>query len=74
MKKKKITSEEYAELRDHWKTIVDCVFRAEDALGDELKQKLRDAKDKTPDEIAKVCDEYVGAVADEILGFTFEVE
>lgn len=74
MERKKITQKEWNELHKHWKTIVNCVFRAEDALGDEPKQKLRDAKGKTPDEIKQACDEYVGTVVDEILGYTFEVK
>ena len=74
MEKIKITSEEYAKRREDWKVLVNCVFSAENALGDEPKQKLRDAKGKTPDEIQRACDEYVAVVVDEILNNTFEVE
>lgn len=74
MVKRKITQDEWNKEREHWKTIVNCVFRAEDALGDNYKEKLCQVKGKPQDEIDAVCDEYVGAIADEILGCTFDVE
>ena len=74
MEKIKVTSEEYAKQREHWKALVNCVFRAEYALDEKHKEKLRQTKGKSQKEIDKACDEYVSAVVDEILGFTFEVE
>jgi hypothetical protein len=74
MEKKKITQKEWDKYRGHWKTIINHVFRAENALSKECKEKLNQARGKSPDEVKKACDEYIGAVADKILGYTFEVE
>ena len=74
MEKIKITSEEYAKQREHWKVLVNCVFSAEQSVSEEHKEKLRKAKGKTPTEIDRACDEYVAVVVDEILNSTFEVE
>lgn len=73
MAKKKISESELAELREHWKTIVRCVFSAEQSVSEEHKEKLRKAKGKTPTEIDRACNEYVAVVVDEILSGTFEL-
>ena len=73
MGKKKVSESELAMLRIDWKTIVNCVLTAENALAPEYKQKLQQAKGGTQDEIDAACDEYVTAIVNEILSSTFEL-
>jgi hypothetical protein len=73
MIKKKITQEEWDELQDHWKTIVNCVFRAEESLDEKYKQELQEAKNLPAEERQEACDKYTTAIANEILSYTFEV-
>lgn len=73
MDKKKITQEEWNELQDHWKTIVNCVFRAEETLDKKYKEELRKAKKLPAKEKQEICDKYVEVIANEILSTTFEL-
>ena len=60
---------------EHWCDIVRAVFRAEDAIPEIWKERLREAKTAEPDLRDKICDGYVRAIATEIIensGLTFE--
>jgi len=56
-----------AELIEHWMGIVACVFQAEDKLRDEWRDRLRSALEMDPDERAELCDDYLRAIATEIV-------
>lgn len=59
----------------HWMDIAAAVFKAEDEISDEWFPKLRATKDATKEEKAKIADEYLRAIATEILdngGWEFE--
>lgn len=59
----------------HWMDIAAAVFRAEDEISKEWFPKLRKAKDMDSDWRRKLADEYLRAIATEIIensGFTFE--
>lgn len=73
MDKKKITQEEWNELQDHWKTIVNCVFRAEETLDKKYKEELHKAKNLPFEEKQAACDRYTTAIVDKILSTTFEL-
>ena len=59
----------------HWMGIAAAVFRAEDEISDEWFPKLRATKDAPKEERARIADEYLRAIATEIIdngGWTFE--
>ena len=62
---------------NRWKGIVTSVWHAEDNISSEWLPRLKNAKGGSPEEIRKVADEYVTAVATEIIDhcrMTFEDE
>lgn len=52
---------------EHWMGIISCVFSAEDKLRDEWTQRLKEALSMSPDERVELCDNYLRAIATEIL-------
>ena len=52
---------------EHWKDIAEAVFAAENAVIDQWQPKLKAAKKMTDEEQIKVIDEYLTAVATEIV-------
>lgn len=50
-----------------WKTIIECVFAAERAIVDQWRDKLRYAVEKGGDELERMKDQYITAIAVEIL-------
>ena len=59
----------------HWMDIAAAVFRAEDEISKEWFPKLRATKDAPKEERARIADEYLRAIASEIIengGWTFE--
>lgn len=63
----------------HWADIARAVFRAEDKISKEWRPKLLRATegDVSQEERTKVADEYLAAIATEIIdhsGWTFEEE
>lgn len=61
---------------EHWMDIAAAVFRAEDAISKDWFPKLRAAKKDMPgDERRQLADDYLRAIATEIIehsGLTFE--
>ena len=58
------------EMTIHWMDIVRCVFTAEDNISAIWKPALKKAKKRgDKDEIARVADAYVRAVAEECLKY-----
>lgn len=55
---------------EHWKFIVRAVFAAEDSIKDKWKDILKATKNMSDEDKHKVADEYVTAVAKEILSKT----
>lgn len=62
MEKQQVTAEEFAQVKEHWKTIVMAVFNAEEKLVETgiLYKGI-------------TFDEYLGAIAEEILLSTFKI-
>lgn len=61
----------------HWMDIARAVFMAEDEISKEWFPKLRKAKDLPSDERRQLADDYLRAIATEIVensGMTFEDE
>ncbi len=61
----------------HWMDIAAAVFKAEDEISKEWFPKLRKAKDLPSDERRQLADDYLRAIATEIIengGWTFEEE
>ena len=58
------------ELIEHWMLLAKTVFLAESNISDEWKQKLQAAKGKTSLEIEQAADDYLRAIATEILDNT----
>jgi len=56
------------ELIDHWADIAATVFHAEDEISDEWFPKLRKAKELPGDERRKLAEDYLRAIAAEIVG------
>ena len=59
----------------HWIGIAAAVFKAEDEISKEWFPKLRKAKDLPGDERRQLADDYLRAIATEIIengGWTFE--
>ena len=63
MEKQQVTAEQFAIVKEHYKSVVPAVFTAED----ELKKAGLLHKGMTPDE-------YLGAIAEEILLSTFKIK
>lgn len=62
---------------NHWADIAAAVFKAEDEISKEWFPKLRKAKDLPIDERRQLADDYLRAIATEIIengGWTFEEE
>jgi len=60
---------------EHWMDIAAAVFKAEDEISKEWFPKLRKAKDLPSDERRQLADDYLRAIATEIIengGLTFE--
>ena len=62
------------ELIRHWMDIISAVFYAEDALRDEWAPRLKEALSMSPDERVELCDNYLRAIAIEILSKTNQEE
>lgn len=58
----------------HWKPIIKAVFVAEESISDAWQQKLKEAANLPPDEQIRFLDEYLAAVAEEILSKTTDEE
>ena len=58
----------------HWKDVVRVVFVADGNLIDQWRERLAEAAKMPSDEREQVCDEYVTAVAEEILSKTTDEE
>lgn len=59
----------------HWMDIAAAVFKAEDEISKDWFPKLRATKDATKEERARIADEYLRAIATEIIdngGWEFE--
>lgn len=52
---------------EHWKLIIYTVFRAEDAIKEKWLKQLEETKSADNETKEKVADEYVTAIAMEIL-------
>ena len=59
---------------EHWKPIIKAVFVAEESISDAWQQKLKEAANLPPDEQIRFLDEYLAAVAEEILSKTTDEE
>ena len=59
--------ESRAELIDRWKWIAWSVFKAEDVLLPQWRERLREAKTLDAEGGSRVCDEYLQAIAEEIV-------
>jgi len=55
---------------DRWKDIAEAVFQAEGAIGEEWDERLHAAKSMTPEEKRQFADEYMTAIATEIVSKT----
>lgn len=55
------------EIISHWMLIASTIFRAEDEIKDVWFPKLRAAKTLPPDEKQKLADDYLRAIATEII-------
>jgi len=51
----------------HWKILINTVFRAEDAIKSKWLPILQATKDASQEEKEKIADNYVTAIATEIL-------
>lgn len=58
------------ELIERWCQIIPAVFRAEDVVQKEggWRERLKNVKDVSDEERARIADEYVLAIAREIVG------
>ena len=59
---------------DHWKAIIPAVFRAEDKLQGQWRARLSAAKEMPSDERTRLAEEYVTALATEIVSQTTDEE
>lgn len=59
---------------DRWKAIIPAVFRAEDKLQGQWHDRLSAAKEMPSDERTRLADEYVTAIATEIVSQTTDEE
>lgn len=50
----------------HLKAVIMAVFRAEDSIPEHFKERLR-TKTDDPEEMRKIADEYVTAIAEELM-------
>lgn len=66
-----MTNEEKEECIGRWVTIINCVFKAEDAIRGDWEQRLRDARSSDQSTKEKVANDYTRAIAEEILGNYF---
>ena len=62
------------DLIDRWKTIAECVFSAEHAIIDQWRDKMKEAAKKGNDEVERMKDLYLTAIATEILSRTSDEE
>ena len=60
------------ELINHWADIAATVFHAEDEISDEWFPKLRAAKDLPGDERRQLAEDYLRAIAAEIVDNSHE--
>ena len=58
----------------HWKPIVHAVLSVENDLDDEWLPKIKDAKGKSSKEQIRLVDEYLTAIATEIVSRTSDKE
>lgn len=59
---------------DRWRAIIPTVFRAEDKLQGQWRDRLSAAKEMPSDERTRLDDEYVTALATEIVSQTTDEE
>ena len=54
----------------HWKVLINTVFRAEDAIKNKWLPILQATKNASQEDKEKIADDYVTAIATEILSHT----
>jgi len=59
---------------DRWKDVIRSVFAAEDKLSAQWHERLSATKEMPPEERRKLADEYLTAIANEILSKTSDEE
>ena len=59
---------------DRWRAIIPAVFRAEDKLQGQWRDRLSAAKEMPPGERTRLAEEYVTALATEIVSQTTDEE
>ena len=64
------------EMIEHWMEIIKAVFTVENVVMPAWQKRLEEAKGQPQEIIDKVCDEYVRAIATELInkGYTFDEE
>ena len=62
------------EVIDRWKDIAETVFWAEEAIGEEWNERLHAAPSMTREEQQQFADEYMTAIATEIVSKTSDEE
>jgi hypothetical protein len=65
-----MNDKERQELIEHWILLAKTVFVAEDNISGEWKPKLQAAKGKSDLEIQQTADDYLRAIAEEIINHT----
>jgi hypothetical protein len=65
-----MTPQEKQQLVKHWMLLAKTVFVAEDNIKDEWKPKLQAVKGKSDPEIQQTADDYLRAIAEEIIKHT----
>ena len=59
---------------ERWKSIAEAVFWAEEAIGKEWDERLHSAPSMTREEQQQLADEYMTAIATEIVSHTSDEE
>lgn len=59
---------------DHWKTLAETVFWAEEAISKEWDERLHSTPSMTREEQQQFADEYMTAIATEIVSRTSDEE
>lgn len=62
------------EIIEHWKTIINAVFRAEDAIKGAWIERLNQTRNADNETKQKIADGYITAIAEEILSKTKQTE
>lgn len=69
-----MTKRKKTEVIDKWKLIISAVFEAEAAISEDWEFKLKAAKHLGKEEREKISQEYITAIAEEIVSHTTDEE